>query len=201
MPVVLVLGQKLTMEALAPPDQDDDSMDDEAKKQMESTKNALKFLPLLIGFFSLQVPAGLTIYWFTSNGFTLTQSLVVRKYYEQNPPKIELPEYWDALSEDEEKMTPEERRAAAKAGMARGPSLDDWVTTSNFHTVVERDNDTLRLDSESWKNLLKSSSEEDGIKLVVPAEFQSWVEAPLLLNGSSDQAEAVEAEVEAVPQP
>eukprot|EP00536_Pseudo-nitzschia_multiseries_P009223 jgi/Psemu1/257962/estExt_Genewise1Plus.C_2530008 len=194
MPVVLVLGQKLTMEALAPPDQPDETMDAEAKESMERTKTVLKFLPLLIGFFSLQVPAGLTIYWFTSNFFTLSQSLIVRKYYEQNPPKIELPEYWDALSEDEETMTPEERRAAAKAGVAKGPSLDDWVTNSKFHTVVERDTNTLRLDSESWKKL-----EGGGGKLVVPPEFEAWLGEPV--NGSSDSP-GVEAakEAEAVPQ-
>lgn len=190
MPVVLVLGQKLTMEALQPPE--DTNMDEEAKEQMDKTKNVLKFLPLLIGFFSLQVPAGLTIYWFTSNAFTLTQSLVVRKYYEQNPPNIELPEYWDALSEDEEKMTPEERRAAAKAGVARGPSLDEWVTNSKFHTVVERDNDSFRLESASWKTL------EGANKLVVPAEFQSWV-AEQPVNGNSSPEEAAKV-AEAVPQ-
>eukprot|EP00537_Pseudo-nitzschia_pungens_P003937 CAMPEP_0172365898 /NCGR_PEP_ID=MMETSP1060-20121228/12306_1 /TAXON_ID=37318 /ORGANISM="Pseudo-nitzschia pungens, Strain cf. cingulata" /LENGTH=514 /DNA_ID=CAMNT_0013089485 /DNA_START=221 /DNA_END=1765 /DNA_ORIENTATION=+ len=191
MPVVLVLGQKLTMEALAPPEQPDDTMDAEAKESLERTKTVLKFLPLLIGFFSLQVPAGLTIYWFTSNFFTLSQALVVRKYYEQNPPKIELPEYWDALSEDEEQMTPEERRAAAKAGVAKGPSLDDWVTNSKFHTVVERDTKSLRLDSASWKKL-------EG-KLVVPAEFQSWVGEPV--NGSSSGDSPVEATKEAEAQP
>ncbi|OEU10867.1 60 kDa inner membrane insertion protein, partial [Fragilariopsis cylindrus CCMP1102] len=83
MPVLLVLGQKLTMTALSPPEVDDER---EAKDQADTTKNVLKFLPLLIGFFSLQVPAALTIYWFTSNGFTLAQSLAVRKYYEANPP-------------------------------------------------------------------------------------------------------------------
>merc|ERR1711865_273720 len=122
MPVLLVLGQKLTMTALSPPEVDDgrDDADEasmsreerEAKDQADTTKNVLKFLPLLIGFFSLQVPAALTIYWFTSNGFTLTQALLVRKYYEANPPEIKLPEYWDALSDDEEKMTAAQARAA-----------------------------------------------------------------------------------------
>jgi len=196
MPVVLVLGQKLTMEALQPPEPDEDSMDAEAKEQLDKTKNILKFLPLLIGFFSLQVPAGLTIYWFTSNWFTLTQSLVVRKYYEQNPPKIELPEYWDALSEDESEMSAEERRELAKAGLAKGPSIDDWITNSKFHTVVERDVETVRLESESWKKLSGND------KLVVPPEFQAWVEAVTAtseVNGSS--AESAKQEAEPVPQP
>jgi len=170
MPVVLVLGQKLTMEALQPPEVEDSSMDEEAKEQMESTKKVLKFLPLLIGFFSLQVPAGLTIYWFTSNFFTLSQTLIVRKYYEQNPPEIELPEYWDQLGEDENEMTPEERRSAAKAGIAKGPSIEDWIDNAKFHTLVERESFQFRQDEGTWK-----PADEDA-ELVIPTEFQVWVD-------------------------
>ena len=32
-----------------------------------SSQQILKFLPLMIGFFSLNVPAGLTLYWFANN--------------------------------------------------------------------------------------------------------------------------------------
>jgi YidC/Oxa1 family membrane protein insertase len=187
MPVVLVLGQKLTMEALQPPETDDSGMDEAAKESLENTKKVLKFLPLLIGFFSLQVPAGLTIYWFTSNFFTLSQALIVRKYYEQNPPEIELPEYWDQLSEDESEMSAEERRAAAKAGIAKGPSIEDWIANAKFHTLVERDGESyhIRQASQSWKQA------NEGAKLVIPTEFQAWVDTPVdLVNGAGSEAEA-----------
>jgi len=193
MPVVLVLGQKLTMEVLAPPDmnagtEEKDEADmtpDEikAKSSEDSTKIVLKLLPLLIGFFSLQVPAGLTIYWFTSNFFTLAQAVGVRKYYEANPPQIELPDYWDALDDLDETKSPEERRAAAKAGLAKGPSMDDWITKANFHTLVERE--PLRETSSSWQRLVQAAADADAgatghdgstaPHLVVPEEFQAWV--------------------------
>lgn len=195
LPVVLVLGQKLTMEVLQPPEQDNDSMDEEAKESMERTKTVLKFLPLLIGFFSLQVPAGLTIYWFTSNFFTLSQALIVRKYYEQNPPEIELPEYWDQLGEDENEMSPEERRQAAKAGIAKGPSIEDWIANSNFHTLVERENFSFRQNADAFRD------SNAGANLSIPTEFQAWVETqiePELTNGAADEAKA--AKEEPVPQ-
>jgi len=193
MPVVLVLGQKLTMEVLAPPDmnagtEEKDEADmtpDEikAKSSEDSTKIVLKLLPLLIGFFSLQVPAGLTIYWFTSNFFTLAQAVGVRKYYEANPPQIELPDYWDALDDLDETKSPEERRAAAKAGLAKGPSMDDWITKANFHTLVERE--PLRETSSSWQRLVQAAADADAgatghdgstaPHLVVPEELQAWV--------------------------
>jgi len=194
MPVVLVLGQKLTMEALQPPEDANDSMDDEAKEQMDNTKKFLKFLPLLIGFFSLQVPAGLTIYWFTSNFFTLATAVTVRKYYEKNPPEIELPEYWDQLGDDENEMTAEERRSAAKAGISKGPKIEDWIANARFHTLVERDNFSIRQDADSWKEA------NVGGKLVIPTEFQMWVDTPVeLVNGAASEAEAKKEEP--VPQP
>jgi len=126
MPVVLVLGQSLTMSVLSPPMDDSANMSDEERGTMENTQRVLKFLPLLTGFFSLQVPAGLTIYWFASNFFSLAQSLAVKSYYKANPPEIELPDYWDAL-EDMESMSPEEQREAAKAGLRVGPKYEDML--------------------------------------------------------------------------
>jgi len=187
MPVVLVLGQRFTMETLTPPEAEPDpSKSQEELDKEDQTKTILKFLPLLIGFFSLQVPAGLTIYWFTSNGFTLSQALLVRKYYEANPPEIELPDYWDALDDTtktEKEMTGEERRAAVKAGIL-GPTMEDWIDEAKFHTLVERK--PLRKDSESWKKFVKSlpssemaaTSEDSAVAIpaeVIPAELVAWV--------------------------
>jgi YidC/Oxa1 family membrane protein insertase len=157
MPVILVLGQSLTMSALQPPV--DENASPEEREQLEKTQGILKFLPLMIGFFSLQVPAGLTIYWFTSNLFTLTQSLVVKKYYQANPPKIELPEYWDTLDKQMDEMSVEEKKKAAAAGIAVGPKFEDLVVNSNFHPVVIR------------KPLREGKVGGDKI----PTELQAWV--------------------------
>ena len=109
--------QSATMRVLQPPP--DENATEEEREQLESTQGILKFLPLMIGFFSLQVPAGLTIYWFTSNLFTVSQSLIIRGYYKANPPEIELPDYWDALDKGEA------RKAAHNAG-ARLSGVVKW---------------------------------------------------------------------------
>jgi YidC/Oxa1 family membrane protein insertase len=129
MPCLLVLGQSLTMSVLTP--SVDESLPDEEREQAEKTQGILKFLPLLIGFFSLQVPAGLTIYWFTTNVFTLSSTLAARAYYQVNPPEIELPEYWDALDNLDD-MSAEEKRNAAKAGLQVGPSFESMMEGTSF---------------------------------------------------------------------
>lgn len=164
MPVVLVLMQSATMQVLQQPE--DESASEEEKEQLERTKGILKFLPLMIGFFSLQVPAGLTIYWFTSNLFTVSQSLIIRGYYAANPPKIELPDYWDALDKGDE-MTADEKRQAAMAGLSTGPSFDQLLDEAKFHYVVKRE--PLRANSEAWSRVESSGSK------AIPEEMKAWV--------------------------
>jgi YidC/Oxa1 family membrane protein insertase len=171
MPVVLVLLQSATMNALQPPV--DDNISEEEKEQVDTTQGVLKFLPLLIGFFSLQVPAGLTIYWFTSNIFTLTQSLAVRAYFAANPPDIELPEYWDALNKDVDEMSPEERKKAARAGIATGPSLQDMVDEARFHSLIARP--AIRTKTGAWQRVLQAR--ESAKSTILPPDLQEWVKA------------------------
>lgn len=166
MPVTLVLLQSLTMKALSP---DMQNMSEEEREQYEKTNGILKFLPLLIGYFSLQVPAGLTIYWVSSNLFTLSQSLAVRAYYTANPPKIELPDYWDAL-DDVANMSPEERRKAAEAGINAGPKFEDMLDEARFHYTVERK--PLRESSPAWDRVSNSKDESKSL----PTEMAAWVE-------------------------
>ena len=58
---------------------------------MARTTAILKYIPLMIGYFSLCVPAALCLYWLTSNTFTGATTIGIKKYYEANPPVIE----WD----------------------------------------------------------------------------------------------------------
>lgn len=177
MPVVLVIMQSITMQLLQQPD--DESASEEEKEQLDRTKSILKFLPLMIGFFSLQVPAGLTIYWFTSNLFTVSQSLAIRAYYAANPPKIELPDYWEAL-DDKKELTADERREAAMAGLSTGPTFDELMDEAKFHYVVQRG--PLRAESEAWSRV------EGSDNVNIPVGMKSWV-------GDGAIAELTEAEV------
>ncbi|KAL4188911.1 hypothetical protein AMTRI_Chr08g204410 [Amborella trichopoda] len=70
LPVLLVVSQYISMELMKPPQTDD-----------PASKNSLlifKFLPLMIGYFSLSVPSGLSIYWFTNNVLSTAQQVWLR---------------------------------------------------------------------------------------------------------------------------
>lgn len=77
LPVLLVVSQFVSMEIMKPPQSDD-----------PAAKNSLlvfKFLPLMIGYFSLSVPSGLSIYWFTNNLLSTAQQVWLRKLGGANP--------------------------------------------------------------------------------------------------------------------
>ncbi|EEC69962.1 hypothetical protein OsI_00422 [Oryza sativa Indica Group] len=71
LPVLLVASQFVSMEIMKPPQTDDPSQ--------KNTLLVLKFLPFMIGWFSLSVPSGLSIYWFTNNILSTAQQVWLRK--------------------------------------------------------------------------------------------------------------------------
>ncbi|XVF05531.1 hypothetical protein REPUB_Repub05bG0180100 [Reevesia pubescens] len=58
LPVLLVVSQYVSMELMKPPQTDDPAQ--------KNTLLVFKFLPVMIGYFSLSVPSGLSIYWLVS---------------------------------------------------------------------------------------------------------------------------------------
>lgn len=52
--------------------------EDPSQKQAQTI---LQFLPIMIGWFALNVPSGLTLYWFTNNILTTGQTIWLRSTY------------------------------------------------------------------------------------------------------------------------
>lgn len=76
-PVILVASQSYSQKLLQPPNQD---------PQSQQANKFLKFMPLLIGWFSLNVPSGLGVYWVTNNLVSTAQTLFIRdRYAKENP--------------------------------------------------------------------------------------------------------------------
>jgi YidC/Oxa1 family membrane protein insertase len=74
LPVFLVISQFVSMELMQPKDQ--------APQQGNAI---LKFLPLIIGWFSLNVPSALCLYWVTNNIVTTASSLIIKNTMKMEP--------------------------------------------------------------------------------------------------------------------
>lgn len=71
LPVLLIVSQYFSQKIISPQQSTDPS-----QKQANAI---LQFLPLMIGYFSLNVPSGLTLYWFTNNILTTAQQVFLRR--------------------------------------------------------------------------------------------------------------------------
>ncbi len=80
MPILLTASQFASQKIISPPQSQDPAQ--------QQTQAILKFIPLMIGYFSLNVPSGLTLYWFTNNLVTTAQQVYLRQKFKE---PIELP--------------------------------------------------------------------------------------------------------------
>jgi YidC/Oxa1 family membrane protein insertase len=76
LPLFLVVSQFVSMQLMQP------KTDDPAQQQ---SNLILKLLPLMIGWFSLNVPAALCIYWVTNNIITTATSLIIKNTMQVQP--------------------------------------------------------------------------------------------------------------------
>lgn len=72
LPLILVVAQFISTNLLQPPA-------DPTNPNAQSSNAVLKVLPLMVGFFSLNVPSGLCIYWIINNIVTTASTLYIRK--------------------------------------------------------------------------------------------------------------------------
>jgi YidC/Oxa1 family membrane protein insertase len=78
LPAFLVVSQFVSMELMQPKSTD---------SQQQQTNAILKVLPLMIGWFSLSVPAALSVYWVTNNIVTTASTLWIRSMMPPPTPK------------------------------------------------------------------------------------------------------------------
>mmetsp|Transcript_19560 Transcript_19560/g.48000 ORF Transcript_19560/g.48000 Transcript_19560/m.48000 type:complete len:468 (+) Transcript_19560:29-1432(+) len=78
LPIILVVTQSISQKLLQPPQSDDPAQ--------QQTQAILKFLPLMIGWFALNVPAGLGVYWVINNGLSTLQQWYIRQQFKDPEP-------------------------------------------------------------------------------------------------------------------
>lgn len=77
-PVILYFAQAISLKILTPPSDD---------PQIQKSQRFLKYLPLVLSYFSLSVPAGLGVYWITGNFLSTLTTFGVKTYLKKFPPK------------------------------------------------------------------------------------------------------------------
>lgn len=78
-PVLLYVAQALSLKILTPPSDD---------PQVQKSQAILKYLPLMLSYFSLSVPAGLGVYWIINNLLSTFSTLAIKQYFKANPIQV-----------------------------------------------------------------------------------------------------------------
>eukprot|EP00741_Cyanophora_paradoxa_P016369 tig00020912_g15804.t1 len=82
LPVLLVASQVYTMKMTTPQTND---------PQQQQANAILKFLPFMLGYFSLTMPSGLSLYWFTNNILSTAQQWYIKKTFKASSLKPSAP--------------------------------------------------------------------------------------------------------------
>ncbi|XP_073315828.1 ALBINO3-like protein 1, chloroplastic [Primulina huaijiensis] len=72
LPVLLIATQYISLQIMQPPQSNNPNL--------KNSQAITKLLPLMIGYFSLSVPSGLSLYWLTNNILSTTQQVWLRKF-------------------------------------------------------------------------------------------------------------------------
>lgn len=83
LPVLLVVSQYISIQIMQPSQQSDDP-------NVKNSQAITKFLPLMLGYFSLSVPSGLSLYWFTNNILSTAQQVWLQKFGGAKIPALKL---------------------------------------------------------------------------------------------------------------
>ena len=94
LPVLLVVAQYASNAIL----QEEEDEEEKARKKKEdedsneAVKVLVKVLPLMLGWFSLNVPSGLSLYYFSNTMTIISQQIYLRKLGGAKAPEFDLPE-------------------------------------------------------------------------------------------------------------
>ncbi|KAM6589485.1 hypothetical protein CsatA_012090 [Cannabis sativa] len=116
LPILLVASQYISIQIMQSSQSNDPNM--------KSSQAITKLLPLMIGYFSLSVPSGLSLYWLTNNILSTAQQVWLQKL---GGAKVPVMQFTDVVKEDQpqvkksisdlnvtQKVTTEEKKLTAK---------------------------------------------------------------------------------------
>lgn len=119
LPVFLVISQFISMELMQP------KSDDPAQQQ---SNVILKVLPIMIGWFALNVPAALSVYWVVNNIVTTATSVFIRNNLKVEPVKTGGSAGSATMEPPATIFAPPREKPAGFAAPAPAPISSDSVT-------------------------------------------------------------------------
>lgn len=119
LPVLLVASQIVSQRLISP---------QSTQSQNAQANILLKVLPFVLGWFSLNVPSGLTLYWFTNNILSTAQSV----YLKRNAPTPSIPSIDESEKPAREYVEAEVNKSKPSSSKEPTPAADSTAQASGF---------------------------------------------------------------------
>eukprot|EP00288_Rhodomonas_lens_P018518 CAMPEP_0177704108 /NCGR_PEP_ID=MMETSP0484_2-20121128/8021_1 /TAXON_ID=354590 /ORGANISM="Rhodomonas lens, Strain RHODO" /LENGTH=452 /DNA_ID=CAMNT_0019215491 /DNA_START=39 /DNA_END=1397 /DNA_ORIENTATION=- len=150
-PIILVITQSISQKLLQPP-----ASDDPAQQQ---TQQILKFLPLMIGWFALNVPAGLGVYWVINNFLSTSQQWWIRQQFKDMQPASNGPSASSSSAVDKPIKAMPLREVEGFSVGSKKDAVDvsvAEVTASEESSMEDGDEDDSKLSRSAMKKMKKA---------------------------------------------
>jgi YidC/Oxa1 family membrane protein insertase len=119
LPFILFISQSISTRVLQPPKDPNRVMSD----QELTTQGIINNLPFIVAFFSLNVPAGLGLYWIVNNILTTAITLSIKARFKDEPVPAEVSQMMAAIDADTGVGAASRPRAASSAAQELGRGM------------------------------------------------------------------------------
>ncbi|KAM5568034.1 ALBINO3-like protein 1, chloroplastic [Rosa sericea] len=127
LPILLVVSQYISVQIMQ------SSQPQTSDPNMKSSQAITKFLPLMIGYFSLSVPSGLSLYWFTNNLLSTAQQVWLQKFGGAKNPISQLS---DTIVKEEE---PQIQKSVSALNSTKSVSTLNSTKSVSAPTSTQKD--------------------------------------------------------------
>eukprot|EP00607_Mallomonas_marina_P007311 CAMPEP_0182418796 /NCGR_PEP_ID=MMETSP1167-20130531/3171_1 /TAXON_ID=2988 /ORGANISM="Mallomonas Sp, Strain CCMP3275" /LENGTH=422 /DNA_ID=CAMNT_0024593195 /DNA_START=227 /DNA_END=1495 /DNA_ORIENTATION=- len=131
-PVILFISQSISSKLLQPPRDPNKPM----TEQEQFSQGLVQNIPFIIAFFSLNVPAGLAVYWIVNNILTTVVTVIVKQQFKDD----ELPlEVVSMMAQIEGDITLPKKKTASSSAVSelRKSPVQEMMKPEGFGTVVD----------------------------------------------------------------
>lgn len=132
LPVLLVVSQYISVQIMQPTQGNDPNQ--------QNSQAFTKILPLMIGYFALSVPSGLSLYWFTNNILSTAQQIWLQKLGGANNP---VKKYSERLKETENIGISSEAQANIQS-LVNNASVKEKIITEQPDSGAPRPGDRFK---------------------------------------------------------
>ncbi|KAK1415792.1 hypothetical protein QVD17_31579 [Tagetes erecta] len=182
LPVLLVISQYISVQIMQ------SSQPQSNDPNMKTSQTITKFLPLMIGYFALSVPSGLSLYWLTNNILSSAQQIWLQKMGGANNPAKKI--NFEMLKEDQPKVQESVFRATSvkEPPKIEKPDSQGYRPGERFKQLKEQE--ARRKQQKEAEKAKEISLTNEAVKGDIKVEHERQADSTISVNGNPSSSDS-----------